>query len=134
MTRTGFGNDKSLFFLCLLECLLVLSAFLLIPQLQLSFSDSAALAGDSSLGGLEDFSLEGLAPAVAAMLVIVTILYSVGLYAWRHISSPYQLASRLLVGFLFSFSLLAVGYFLILRDDDLAPMFTGAAGVFFGIS
>ncbi len=109
MTRPGFGNDKSLFCLFLLECLLVLSAFLLIPQFQLSFSDSATLAGGSSLGRLGGFSLEGLAPAVAAMLVIVTILHSMGLYAWRHITSPYQLVSRLLVGFLVSAPLLAVG-------------------------
>ncbi len=133
MTRTRFGNDKSLFCLCLLECLLVLSAFLLIPQLQLSSSNSATLAGGSSLGGRGGFSLEGLARAVAAMLVIVTILYSVGLYAWRHISSPYQLVSRLLVGFLVSSPLLAVGYYLILSDDALAPVFTGAAGVSFGM-
>ena len=117
MTRTGFGNDKSLFCLCLLECLLVLSAFLLIPQLKLSFSDSAAMAGGSSLVGLGGFSLAGLACAVAAMLIIVTILYSVGLYAWRYISSPYQLVSRLLVGFLVSAPLLAVGYYLILRGQ-----------------
>ena len=70
MTRTGFGNDKSLFCLCLLECLLVLSAFLLIPQLQLPSSDSAALAGGSLPGGLRGFSLERLGPAAAAMLVI----------------------------------------------------------------
>ncbi len=109
MTRTGLGNDRSLFCLCLLECLLVLSAFLLIPRLQLSFSDSATLAGGSSVGELGGFSLKGLGPAVAAMLIIVTILYSVGLYAWRHISSPYQLASRLLVGFLISAPIMAVG-------------------------
>ena len=133
MTRTGLGNGKSLFFLCLLECLLVLSAFLLVPQLQLPFLDSATLAGGASLGGLAGFSLEGLAPAVAAMLVIVTILYSVGLYAWRHISSPYQLVSRLLVGFFVSAPLLAVSYYLILPDDALAPVFTGAAGVSFGM-
>ena len=125
MTRTGFGNGKSLFCLCLLECLLVLSTFLLIPQLQLSSSDSAALAGGSALGGLGGFSLEGLAPAVTAMLVIVTILYSMGLYAWRHISSPYRLFSRLLIGFLVSFPLLAVGYYLILQGDALAPVFAG---------
>ena len=133
MARTRFGNDKSLFCLCLLECLLVLSAFLLIPQLQLSSSNSATLAGGSSLGGRGGFSLEGLARAVAAMLVIVTILYSVGLYAWRHISSPYQLVSRLLVGFLVSAPLLAVGYYLNLRSDALAPVFVGAAGVSFGM-
>ena len=133
MTRTRFGNDKSLFFLCLIECLLVLGAFLLIPQLQLSSLDSAALAGGFSLGGFRGFSLEGLAPAVAAMLVIVTILYSVGLYAWRHISSAYQLVSRLLVGFVVSAPLLAVGYYLILSGATLAPLFAGAAGVSFGM-
>lgn len=133
MTRPGFGNDKSLFGLFLLECLLVLSTFLLIPQLHLSSLDSAALVGDSSLGELWSFSLEDLAPAVAAMLVIVTILYSMGLYAWRHITSPYQLVSRLLVGFLVSAPLLAVGYYLNLRSDALAPVFVGAAGVSFGM-
>ncbi len=133
MTRPGFGNDKSLFGLFLLECLLVLSTFLLIPQFHMSSLDGAALVGGASLDGFGGFSLEDLAPAVAAMLVIVTILYSMGLYAWRHITSPYQLVSRLLVGFLVSAPLLAVGYYLNLRSAALAPVFVGAAGVSFGM-
>ncbi len=133
MTKSEFGNDKPLFFLCLIECLLVLSAFFLVPQLQLTASSSAALAGDTSLGGLGGFSIEGLAPAAAAMLVIVTILYSVGLYAWRYIASPYQLVSRLLVGFLVSTPLLVVGYYLMLRGNILAPVFAVAAGVSFAL-
>lgn len=133
MTIVGFGNDKSLFVLCLFECLLVLSAFLLIPQFQLSFSDSAALVDSYLEGGHGSFSLESLVPAVAAMLVIITILYSVGLYARRHISSPYQLVSRLLVGFLVSTSLLAAGYYLLLRGGVLTHVFVGTVGVSFGM-
>ncbi len=133
MTRIGFGNDKSLFFLGLLECLLVLSAFLLIPQFQLSFSDSAAQAKGSLEGALRGLSSEGLAPPVAAMLIIVAILYSVGLYAWRHISSSYQLVSRLLIGFIVSASLLAVAYHLILHGGILAPVFASAVGISFGM-
>ncbi len=133
MTRAGISNDKPLLFLCLIECLLVLSAFLLFPQFQLLFSDSAALVDGYLEGGLRGFSPERLAPAVAAMLVIVTILYSVGLYAWRHISSPYQLVSRLLIGFLISTSLLAVAYHLILHGGVPASVFAGAVGISFGM-
>ena len=68
MTSTGLGSDRSLFCLCLLECLIVLGAFLLIPQLELPSSDGSALAGVSLLSGLRVVSFESLAPAVASML------------------------------------------------------------------
>jgi sugar transferase (PEP-CTERM system associated) len=67
------------------------------------------------------------------MLVIVTILYSVGLYAWRYISSPYQLVSRLLVGFLVSTPILVVGNYLILRGGVRAPVFAYPVGISFGM-
>lgn len=133
MTKSGFGNDRTLQFLCLIECFIVLSVFLFIPQLKLFTADSATLATATSLDPLVDISVSGLLPAVGAMFVIVTVLYSVGLYAWRHISSPSLVASRLLVGFFVSAPLLAVGYYLLPRSEALVPVFAGAVGVSFGM-
>ena len=118
---------NSFLILCLLECSIVLSSFVLVSQPQVSSPEKVLAAADSVLGRLELVSFESFAPATAVMLIVVTIFYSLGLYGWRHISSRFELLSRLLVGLVASAALLAVIYYLILPSDALAGVFLNAS-------
>jgi len=117
-----------MFILCLLEGSLVLSSFVLVSQLQVSSPDKALAAADPLLSRLQLVSLESIAPAIAVMLIIITIFYSLGLYGWRHISSGFELVSRLSVGLFLSAPILAVIYYLIPPSGALAHVFVNATG------
>jgi sugar transferase (PEP-CTERM system associated) len=112
---------RGLYILCLLEGSLILGSFVLAYELQASSLDKA-------LAAAELVPFEGIALAIAVLIIVVTIFYSLGLYGWRHISSGSEVISRLSVGIVLCAASFIFIYYLFLPGGPVAQVFVNATG------